>query len=102
MEYAHGAWDFNSAWDYRSYCRLRTFLPCRARLSSRPCSCTDHDVFKIVGSGASNDLPYTNTRTFLVHPSCKDFMDGCSGYTNRSNIDSRVWNIYDATGLGMG
>src|SRR5665213_1157171 len=102
MEYAHGAGDFNCTWYYWRCGCLRTFLLGRACLSSRPCACTDHDVFKTVRSRALNDIPYPNTGTFLVHSPGKDFMDSCPRNTNHSNIYSSIWDIYDATGLGMG
>src|ERR1017187_2300060 len=102
MEYAYGTWDFNCTWYYWCCVCLRTFLLGRACLSSRSCSCTDHDVFKIVRSWSFNDIPYTDTRAFLVHSSCKDFMDRCPRNTDHSNIDSGIWDIYDATRLGMG
>ena len=82
--------------------RLWLILSWRARLSSRPSTYPDADVFEVVRGRAFDDFPDPNARSILVHPPCADFMGSGTGHANRSDFDCSLWVPYDTSRLEMG
>ena len=64
----------HSAWAHRRRVCLWFILSWRARLSSRPSTYPNADVFEVVRGRTSDDFPDAYARSVLVHPPCKYFM----------------------------
>ena len=87
---------------YRRRVCLRFILSRRARLSSRPSTYPNADVFEIVRGWTPDDFPDAYAGSVLDHPSCEYFMGGSPGHANDSDFDCGFWVPYDTSRLEMG
>ena len=102
LEHAHGAGDRHGAGHHRPGGRVWSVLPRRSRISSRPCTSPDDDVFDAVRGGTSDDFPDAHARPVLVHTARADSMGGGARDANRGDVDSGLWTVYASPRLGLG
>ena len=73
----------------------------RPRVSPRPSAYPDDDVPDAVGRRTSDDIPDAYARSFLVHPTRADSMDGRARHTDRGDGDRGVRGVL-MTPIGWG
>lgn len=57
---------------------------------------------KLSVAGHLTIVPGPHPRPVLDHTASANFMDSRARHPNRGNLDRGVWDIYDATELGVG